>query len=391
MSKTVSRLYDKFQPSHYAVTWDLDLANSRADGQVIIKGKKTGRPSRRISLHAKYLQVTSATITYHDKKAGDRQIVVQRINLHQSYDEVRLHTADNMFAGEYTLQLSFSAPIQDSMHGIYRSTYLVDGQEMPLISTQFESHHAREAMPCVDEPEAKATFDVTISAPEALGILGNMPASQQNSSGGRQTVSFATSPRMSVYLLAFVAGDLHSRTVTTAEGVEVAVWATKNHSAEALDFAADCGKRCIEFFNSYYGTPYPLPKCDMVAIPDFSSGAMENWGLVTYRETCLIADPQTATQQAKEVVALVVCHELSHQWFGNLVTMKWWDDLWLNESFANVMEYVAVDALYPEWRIFNSFAANEGLSAFRRDSIAGVQPIKTAVNHPDEILSLIHI
>ncbi|MEK7153161.1 MAG: M1 family aminopeptidase, partial [Patescibacteria group bacterium] len=132
----------------------------------------------------------------------------------------------------------------------------------------------------------------------------------------------------------------------------------------------------------------PLAKCDHVALPDFSSAAMENWGLITYREPFLLVDPQTTSQSARETVSLVVCHELSHQWFGNLVTMKWWDDLWLNESFANVMEYVATNALFPEWNVWNSFITQEGLAAFRRDSIAGVQAIKTEVRHPDEISTL---
>ncbi len=388
MSKTVSRLYTSFQPKHYDLNLSLDLDTNLASGSVVIKGQKQGRPSQRLTFHGHGLSVSQATIIKHDKKQGDIAIPVERINLQKTLDEIRLHSDAMLYAGDYTITLQFTAPIQTGMHGIYRSEHEIDGQTKTLISTQFESHHAREAFPCIDEPEAKASFQLQLTAPKDYTILGNMPISSQTETAGRLEVSFETTPKMSTYLLAFVVGELHERSTKTKDGVKVSVWATKDHSPEALDFAVDTTKRCIEFFNDYYGLPYPLPKCDMIAIPSFSSGAMENWGLVTFRESCLLADPATSSQSGREVVALVVCHELSHQWFGNLVTMKWWDDLWLNESFANVMEYVAVDALFPDWHVFNTFVASEGMAAFRRDSIAGVQAIKTEVRHPDEISTL---
>jgi aminopeptidase N len=387
MSKAVTRLFNSFQPNNYDLKLDLDITGNKAAGQVVITGKKTGRPSQRLTFHGKGLKIAAATITKHDKQ-GDTLIAVERINLQKSFDEIRLHTKDILYAGSYTIIIDFIAPIQESMHGMYRSDYKLDSETKTVISTQFESHHAREAFPCIDEPEAKATFDLTLTTPANLTVLSNMPAVKQEVRDDMLVSVFDTTPRMSTYLLAWAIGELQHKSATTKDGVEVNVWSTLEHRPEALDFALDTGKRCIEFFNDYYGTPYPLPKCDMISIPSFSSGAMENWGLVTYREACLLADPATSSQSAREVVALVVCHELSHQWFGNLVTMKWWDDLWLNESFANVMEYVAVDALFPEWQVFNTFVSQEGLSAFRRDSIAGVQSIKTEVRHPDEISTL---
>lgn len=388
MSKTVSRLYTSFQPDHYDLQLSLDIERNLAAGRVIIEGQKKGRPSQRLTLHGHGLTVTSATIIKHDKKQSSVEIPISRINLQKSLDEIRLHSEAMLYAGDYTVTVEFTAPIQVGMHGIYRSDYDIDGDTKTLISTQFESHHAREAFPCIDEPEAKASFQLTIAAPSDNTVLGNMPVSESTVRGELTEYSFEATPKMSTYLLAFVVGDLHERGTETKDGVKVNVWATKDHSPESLDFAVDTTKRCIEFFNDYYGLPYPLPKCDMIAIPSFSSGAMENWGLITFRESCLLADPATSSQSGREVVALVVCHELSHQWFGNLVTMKWWDDLWLNESFANVMEYVAVDALFPDWHIFNTFVASEGMAAFRRDSIAGVQAIKTEVRHPDEISTL---
>lgn len=388
MSKAVTRLFTTFQPQHYDLILDLDQDSNLAHGTVIIKGKKVGRPSQRLTFHGKYLKITEATIVRHDKKQGDQTVAVERINLQKSLDEMRLHASQQLYAGDYTVTIRFTAPIQESMHGIYRSDYMLDGQKKTVISTQFESHHAREAFPCIDEPEAKATFDLRLVTEIGQTIVSNMPATSESEKNGRLTTVFETSPKMSTYLLAFAIGELQHKTTQTTGGVNVSVYATQAHKPEALDFALETTKRSIEFFNDYYGVPYPLPKCDMIAIPDFSSAAMENWGLVTYREPYLLADPATISQSGKEIIAMVIAHEISHQWFGNLVTMRWWNDLWLNESFANVMEYVAVDAMFPEWHIFNTFVANEGLAAFRRDSIAGVQSIKTEVKHPDEINSL---
>jgi len=392
MSKSVDHLYESFQPQHYELQWQLPDTDSKTDsktpGRVLITGKKVGRPSQRITLHGKGLVIKSAKLSRNDKKAGLQEIALERINLQKSLDEVRLHTTELLYPGDYQIEIEFETSIQSGMHGIYRSNYKIGDKERTLISTQFESHHAREAFPCVDEPQAKATFDLTLITDADMTVIANMPAKDSKTTDGRLQTVFETTPKMSTYLLAFAAGDMQKVTTSTKDGVAVSVYATKAHRPESLEYALETTKRCIEFFNEYYGIPYPLPKCDMVAIPDFSAAAMENWGLVTYREPFLIADPKTSSHSSRELIALVICHELSHQWFGNLVTMKWWDNLWLNESFANVMEYVAVDALFPEWHIFNTFVSQEGLAAFRRDSIAGVQAIKTEVNHPDEISTL---
>jgi aminopeptidase N len=387
MSKSVTRLYTHFQPEHYDLALLPDRENKTFHGSVTIRGKKVGPPSERLTLHQKGLKITKATIVKHDKN-GDSELPVSRINNQNSYDEVRLHTDQKLYGGIYTLTLEFDGEIHDVMHGIYPCNYEENGVKKQLIATQFESHHAREAFPCIDEPEAKATFDLTLTIPKGEAALGNTPVKTTIDDGKLQTVTFETTPKMSTYLLAFVYGDMQCKEATTKDGVTVRVWATKAQAAEALDFPLEVGVQAVEFFNDYYGVPYPLAKCDHVALPDFSSAAMENWGLITYREAYLLVDPKTTPQSMREVITTVICHELSHQWFGNLVTMKWWDDLWLNESFANVMEYVATDALHPEWNIWNTFVSHEGLSSLRRDSLPGVQSVKTAVNHPDEIGSL---
>lgn len=386
MSKKVKHLFHYFQPGQYSLTLDPDRDSMKITGTVTIAGKKT-RPTKRFTFHQHDLTITEAAITRKDKK-GDQQIAVTRINHHRLLDEVRLHTDDTLYGGEYEVTMKFEGKITDGMHGIYPCYYEIDGKKQALIGTQLESHHAREAFPCIDEPEAKAIFNLTLLSPEGETVLGNTPVAAQDHKDGKLVTTFEPTPRMSTYLVAFAYGDLQSKETKTKDGVQIRVWATKAHAPESLDFGLDAAKRSVEFFDDYFGVPYPLPKLDSIALPDFSAGAMENWGLMTFRESCLLADPATASHSTRELVCMVVAHEVSHQWFGDLVTMKWWNNLWLNESFANVMEYVATDALYPEWNIWNTFITQEGLSALRRDSIAGVQAVQTEVNHPDEISTI---
>ncbi|MCA9340722.1 MAG: aminopeptidase, partial [Candidatus Saccharibacteria bacterium] len=276
----------------------------------------------------------------------------------------------------------------DQMHGIYPCYFEHDGVKKELIATQFESHYAREAFPCIDEPGAKARFNIQLTTKPDQTVLSNMPIDEQSVVEDKLVTRFKTTPRMSTYLVAFVVGELHRKTSRTTSGVEVNVWATPAQTAESLDFALDTAVKVIEFYDDYFGTAYPLPKSDHVALPDFTVGAMENWGLITYREIALLADPKIVSVSGRHYIATVIAHELAHQWFGNLVTMAWWNDLWLNESFATLMEYIAVDAIHPEWNIWLDFISNESIAALRRDSIQGVQSVQVDVNHPDEISTL---
>ncbi len=385
--RKVQRLYEGFQPDNYVITIDPDRDSRTIRGKVTLTGQKKGRPSQRITLHQNGLKITEATVQRHDKK-GDQEIAISRIAHQNSLNEVRLHSESLMYAGKYTVTVEYEGKITDTTHGVYPCNYKIDGQDRALIATDLESHNAREVFPCIDEPEAKATFELTLYSPLNEIALSNTPVKAQKEQDGKLLTAFEKTPRMSTYLLCFVYGDMQCKETATKDGVSVKVWSTKAHSEASLDFGLDVAKRGIEFFNDYYSVDYPLPKCDLVALPDFSAGAMENWGLITFRETCLLAEPSTSSQSSREVVATVITHELSHQWFGDLVTMKWWDDLWLNESFANVMEYLAADKLFPEWHCWNTFTAQEGLSSLRRDSIAGVQSVKTEVRHPDEIGTL---
>ncbi|HET8690366.1 MAG TPA: M1 family metallopeptidase, partial [Candidatus Saccharimonadales bacterium] len=371
--RTVERLYETFKPHNYNVSFDLSQPDHLFSGQVKITGVADGNA---VKLHAKGLVL------------NDVKLNGQPAGFKPESDDVVVISSDNFTGGDVTVELSFAGQITDAMHGIYPCYFDLDGQKQELLATQFESHHAREAFPCIDEPEAKATFDVELVTRADLSVLGNMPiAERQTLDDRRWKTKFETTPVMSSYLLAFVVGDLQSKTAKTKDGVEVTTWSTKAQPADSLDFSLDVAVRSIEFFNDYFGVKYPLPKCDHIALPDFSSGAMENWGLITYREICLLADKNTAIGM-RQYIATVIAHETSHQWFGNLVTMRWWDDLWLNESFATLMEYVCVDALFPDWNIWLTFASQEVLMALRRDYLPGVQAVKCEVHHPDEISTL---
>ena len=370
----VPRLLDTFTPNHYNLTLDLTRAEEKEfSGTVIISGEST---SESILLHSKGLIIQSATI---DNQPADVSF--------GEFDELRL-SQPNLENGNHTIHINFSGTITDAMHGLYPCYFTHDGVKKQLFATQFESHHAREVFPCVDEPAAKAEYDLTLITRPGITVLGNMPVKSEEENGDSLTTTFEKTPRMSSYLLAFVIGELHKKTARTKSGVEVNVWATPAQNENTLDFALDIATRSIDFYDEYFGVKYPLPKSDHVALPDFSSGAMENWGLITYRESCLLADPELTPESSRRFIATVIAHELSHQWFGNLVTMNWWNDLWLNESFANMMEYVAIDALHPEWRMWEDFATNEVTAALRRDSLDGVQSVQADVNHPDEISTL---
>ena len=370
----VPRLLDTFTPNHYNLTLDLTRAEEKEfSGTVIISGEST---SESISLHSKGLTIQSAAI---DNQSADISF--------GEFGELKL-SQPNLENGNHTIHINFSGNITDAMHGLYPCYFTHDGIKKQLFATQFESHHAREVFPCVDEPAAKAEYDLTLITRPGITVLGNMPVKFQEENGDSRTTTFEKTPRMSSYLLAFVIGELHKKSARTKSGVEVNVWATPAQNENTLDFALDIATRSIDFYDEYFGVKYPLPKSDHVALPDFSSGAMENWGLITYRESCLLADPELTPESSRRFIATVIAHELSHQWFGNLVTMQWWNDLWLNESFANMMEYVAIDALHPDWHMWEDFATNEVTATLRRDSLDGVQSVQADVNHPDEISTL---
>lgn len=365
-----THLYDLFQPKHYDLYLDIDRAKKLISGKTTITGFAKAKT---IAVNQKFLHIESVQVAGQDVP----------FTVDDAAEAVRIDLAA---AGDVTLSINYSAKLTDTMMGIYPSYYELDGEQKQIIGTQFETTAARQAFPGVDEPEAKATFDLALKFDEHSGetVLANMPETRTEN----EVHYFATTKRMSTYLIAFAFGELQGKQTKTKSGVQIGVFATKAHKAKELDFALDIAKRSIEFYEDFYQTPYPLPHSWQLALPDFSAGAMENWGLVTYREAYLLLDPDNSSLRSKQLVATVIAHELAHQWFGDLVTMKWWDNLWLNESFANMMEYVAVDALQPDWKIWELFQTSEAPSALQRDATDGVQSVHVQVEDPAEIDSI---
>ncbi|CAH1853146.1 M1 family metallopeptidase [Convivina intestini] len=366
----IKRFYETFKPEHYDLYFDISRANKIIKGQTKITGTALQAD---IALHE------------HDLTVQELKVNGQAVDFQVDNDQDAIFFNVGQ-AGQVTIEVTYSAPLTDNMNGIYPSYYEVNGESKQLVGTQFETYFARQAFPSIDEPEAKATFSTAIRFDEQPGetVIANMPEDHENDG----VHYFQKTVKMSTYLVAFVLGDLQSKQTQTKSGVEVGVFSTKAHPIADLDFALDIAKRSIEFYEDYYQTPYPLPHSWQVALPDFSAGAMENWGIVTYREAYLLVDSANTALSVKQVVATVIAHELAHQWFGDLVTMKWWDELWLNESFANMMEFVAINALEPDWHIWESFNANDVQAALKRDATDGVQPVHVAVNHPAEIDAL---
>lgn len=382
----MKRLFAQFQPKKYVLDIDVDRDAMTFRGTVIINGQRVGRPSQRLTFHQNGLKITACHVTKHDKK-GDHEVEIDRINHHKAFNEVRLHAKHMLYPGLYTVRMEFAGVVSRKMNGVYPCFFQHDGKEKKLIATQFESHHAQEVFPCIDEPEAKAVFELTLTSPAGEEVLSNTPVKSKKITGNRMTSTFEPTPHMSTYLLAFVFGELGYKEAKTRDGVVVRAYATPDN-VKLTEFALDIAVKCLEFYNDYFGIDYPLEKCDLIALPDFAAGAMENWGCITFREQAMLVDPKNTTLATKQYVALVVAHELTHQWFGNLVTMRWWTDLWLNEGFASWMEYLAIDHLFPEWKLWTQFAVDEQQQALKLDALEYTHPVEVPVHHPDEIRTI---
>ncbi|KAM1016828.1 hypothetical protein EV2_047476 [Malus domestica] len=288
--------------------------------------------------------------------------------------------------GEGVLGIEFSAVLNAHLKGFYKCTYMDGGEKKNMAVTQFEPVDARRCFPCWDEPALKATFKIAVDVPPELTALSNMPIINEKLDANVKTVYFEESPIMSTYLVAVVVGVFDYIEDTTSDGVLVRAYCPVGKSDKG-EFALNVAVKTLDLFSKYFSTPYPLPKLDMVAVPEFSGGAMENYGLITYRENELLYDPLHSTTARKQRMAIVVAHEVAHQWFGNLVTMEWWSDLWLNEGFATWVSYMATDILFPEWKIWAQFL-QQTTGGLVKDALEQSHPIQVEIDHARSILEV---
>ncbi|CAH1790157.1 unnamed protein product [Owenia fusiformis] len=385
------RLPTNLHPHHYKVELYPDMYKQNPEDfeftgsvEILLECKE---PTDEVIFHIKALTIDDASIEFSEangaadgpKKQGqfeedeERQFFIQKLD-------------KPMVKGKnYTIKMTFRAPLTKGLAGLYLSSYEEGGVTKYLATTQFQPTDTRRAFPCFDEPGVKSTFDITLVRKEAMVSLSNMEIKQtENRAGGLKADVYQTTVIMPTYLLAFVVCDFDKSEGVTTSGTKFRVWSRKE-AVNQTRYALGTGIAILEYFEDYFDVDFPLPKQDMIAVPDFAAGAMENWGLIIYRETALLYDNTGSSASNKQRVAVVVSHELAHQWFGNLVTPGWWDDLWLNEGFASYVEYLGVDFVHPEWKMMEQFVVEDLEDVFKLDGLASSHPVYVPVGHPDEI------
>ena len=387
ISKGRQVLPKNVKPLHYDLTLEPNFETFKYDGEVTI--------DLDVVEETKSITLNTVDIEIHETKVSTGSAVISsspKVTVDEDAQTTKVEFDQTIPAGsKATLYHKFTGTLNDKMAGFYRSSYKNEkGEDKWMATTQMEATDARRAFPCWDEPALKATFTVTLIADHNLTCLSNMDVSGEKDVDSkitgkkRKAVAFNKSPVMSTYLLAFIIGELHY--VESNEfRIPVRVYSPPNQVTEQGRFAAELGAKTLAFYEKEFASEFPLPKMDMVAIPDFSAGAMENWGLVTYRVVDLLFDEKTAGASTKQRIAEVVQHELAHQWFGNLVTMDFWDGLWLNEGFATWMSWYSCNVFYPEWKVWESYVTDNLQSALGLDGLRSSHPVEVPVKHADEI------
>lgn len=382
-----ARLPRALEPTHYKIKLLPFLIenNFTTHGFISIEFKAK-EPTDKIVLNVNDIDIDQDSLRVKIAKDGSfLQILDQAYN-----KEAQLYTIviskkfkkDN----DYRVEMNFVAKLNDHMQGFYRSSYYSNGTKRWMASTQFSPTDARTAFPCFDEPSFKAIFSITIGRPDNMTTLSNMPKKESFPSTEMEGYTwdvYKETPKMSTYLVAFIVSDLQAFEFNSSR-IVFTIWTRKEAITQGL-YASTIVPSVFNHFETYFNLKYPIPKVDLVAVPDFGFNAMENWGLITFRETALLLDPTISTIDDKRNIALVVAHEIAHQWFGNLATPKWWDDLWLKEGFATYFEYVAVDKVEPSWNITNEFTFSEMSAAFEIDSLASARPLSVKIESTNQI------
>jgi aminopeptidase N len=374
---TAQRLPQTAIPENYKLTFAPDLAKASFEGEETI-AVRVLQSTQQITLNAVQIDFHDATIT----SGGKTQKA--KVTLDEKNEIATLAVDDAIPAGPATIKIRYAGILNDQLRGFYIGK---DDNGNKYAATQFEATDARRAFPCFDEPAYKATFDITVTADKGMTVISNSPVASDvpSADGAKHTVSFTTTPKMSSYLAAIVVGNF-SYIEGSSDGIPIRVYAAPGKEKLGA-FALQMGEFAMHYYNQYFGIKYPYGKLDFVALADFSAGAMENTGCITFREMLLLTDEKTSSLELRKVVAVDVTHEMAHQWFGDLVTMQWWDDLWLNEGFATWMSSKPIEAWKPEWnlQLDDLLATTRAMDA---DSLANTHPIHQDAQTPGEIVEL---
>ncbi len=374
------RLSKNILPIRYNLKLQPDMESFTYSGIEIIDIKIL-KQTKQITLHSKDIDIETVKII-----SAKKEDFADKITYDIKNETTTFYFKNKIPIGKIKLSIVFSGIISETLRGFYKSKYILNNEEKHIATTQFEATDARRCFPCFDEPAQKAIFEVSLIIPDKHEAVSNtLPINIEKHSAGYKIVSFAPSPKMSTYLLAFIVGEFEYIEGWTKDKVNVRIFTTKGKKDQAK-FALETAIKSLEFYNDYFDIPYPLPNLDMIALPDFESAAMENWGAITYRETAILVDEDHTSLTNKQWVATIIAHEIAHQWFGNLVTMHWWTDLWLNEGFASYMEKICTDNIFPHWKIWDlHLGSGRYKNAIDIDSLSSSHPIEVTVNHPSEI------
>ncbi|MGC8537622.1 MAG: M1 family metallopeptidase [Candidatus Micrarchaeia archaeon] len=373
-----SILGSNVRPFNYNIEFVPDLARFVYSGTETVK-LAIAKPTKSIRMNSKEIKIKGAYISSGKLKQKAKAS-------YNSKEEVVTFSFSKAVSGEAELEISFTGIHNDNMCGFYRSYYYKGTEKEYMLSSHFESTSARIAFPCFDEPSFKATFDISMVIDKELEAVSNMPVKEvKDISASKKLVSFETTPKMSTYLVYLGVGK-YDRVSGSLGKLKISVLTVPGKGKDAR-IAFDYAKRFIAFYQKYFGIDYPLPKVDLLAIPDFAAGAMENWGAITFREVALLCNSNSSLK-IRRYIADTVAHELAHQWFGDLVTMKWWNDLWLNESFATFMSFKARNHEFPEWHAYEDFISDNIGQALVQDQLKATHPINVDVKTPGEIDAL---